>query len=84
MSYQQRIALYKEIEKIRQRPLLVYVTSLRPNASGQMAPDVIPEIIRQIIDIPDSYTRSFLSGRLFITPTIPRRITAMIPIPIMT
>jgi len=54
MSYKQRLELYKKIEDIRGRPLLVYITSLRPNASGQMAPDVIPEIIQQIVNIPES------------------------------
>lgn len=56
MGHQQRIVLYRKIEEMRGHPLLVYITSLRPNASGQMAPDVIPEIIQQIIDIPESQT----------------------------
>lgn len=52
MSYQTRRDLYKRIEKVRGNSLITYVTSLRPNASAQIAGDVIPEIIRQIEQIP--------------------------------
>lgn len=53
MSYQSRCGLYREIEQARGNPLVTYITSLRPNATGQIAPDVIPEIVRQITDIPE-------------------------------
>ena len=52
MSYQERLVLYEEIETLRERPLICYVTSIRPQASGQIAADVIPEIIKQINEIP--------------------------------
>lgn len=52
MSRSSRIALYQEIEKLRKRPLIVYVTSERPNAIGQMTPDVIPELCDQILALP--------------------------------
>ncbi len=48
MAYLDRLKLYKKLEKIRKRPLLVYVTSIRPGCSAQMAQDVLPEFIRQI------------------------------------
>ncbi len=52
MSHQNRIALYEQIEQIRSRPLITYITSFRPNAAAQMASDVIPHLIKQINQIP--------------------------------
>ena len=52
MAYETRIKLYREIEEKRKRPLISYFTSLRPNASAQMASDVISEFAKQIIEIP--------------------------------
>ena len=52
MSYEDRKKLYKEIIKERKNPLIVYVTSIRPNLSSQMASDAIPYIIEQINNIP--------------------------------
>lgn len=52
MGYQERCELYKHIETLRSKPLVVFVTSMRPNAAGQMALDVIPEFVRQIAAIP--------------------------------
>ena len=57
MSYQTRCELYSEIEQARGIPLIVYATSLRQNASGQIAPDVISEFIRQIRNVPTSETK---------------------------
>ena len=37
MSYVTRKALFEQIENLRERPLISYVTSIRPNLSGQMA-----------------------------------------------
>ncbi len=54
MGHQRRIKLYNELEEIRKRPLVSYVTSIRPNMSGQMAGDAIDPIIEQIRIIPDS------------------------------
>jgi len=52
MGYKERIELYEKIEKKRGKPLITYVTSHRPNASAQMASDVIPEFANQILAIP--------------------------------
>lgn len=52
MSYTTRKSLFEQIENIRQRPLIAYVTSIRPNLSGQMAGDSIDHIIKQIQQIP--------------------------------
>lgn len=53
MGYEQRKKLYHKFEKLRNRPLIVYVTSIRPNASAQMAADAITSIIEQVRKIPD-------------------------------
>ncbi len=55
MSYNERIELYKKIEEKRGKPLVSYITSPRPNASAQMASDVIPEIAKQILAIPKEH-----------------------------
>lgn len=52
MSYQTRKEIFAKIEKKRQRPLISYVTSIRPNLSGQMAGDSIEHIIEQVQCIP--------------------------------
>lgn len=52
MNLQERIALYKEFEEKRKRPLITYLTSQRPGASGGMAGDVVNELIDQIQAIP--------------------------------
>lgn len=51
MSYISRKKLYKELENIRKRPLITYVTSIRPGCSAQMAQDVLPLFIKQINSI---------------------------------
>lgn len=50
--YQERKKIMEEIESIRKRPLITYVTSIRPNMSAQMASDAIAPIIEQIDAIP--------------------------------
>lgn len=56
MSYQDRKKIYSEIEKERNKPLIVYVTSIRPNMSASMAGDAIPFIINQINSIDSKVT----------------------------
>jgi Serine dehydrogenase proteinase len=55
MSYRDRLLLYKDIEAIRERPLVCYITSIRPQASGQIAGDIIPGLIKQIHEISLEY-----------------------------
>ena len=50
--YNERKKILKEIEIIRGRPIISYVTSVRPNMSAQMAGDSISSIIEQIELIP--------------------------------
>lgn len=54
MAYKERKELYSKIESIRKRPLIVYTTSSRPNASGQMGQDMIPHFIQQLDSINSS------------------------------
>lgn len=51
MSYQERKEIYKEIEKHRNRPLIVYVTSHRPGLSAMITNDAIREIEDQLIEL---------------------------------
>lgn len=52
MGIQNRIVLYKAVEEVRKRPLIVYVTSQRPGVTANMAQDVIPEFIDQLQKLP--------------------------------
>ena len=52
MGYQERTALFKQIEEKRQRPLISYITSIRPGLLSSMATDAIPYIIEQVNSIP--------------------------------
>lgn len=46
--YQERIELYKKLEKAYNSKVLVYVTSDRNNMATQIAPDVIDLFIKQL------------------------------------
>ncbi len=48
MSYKARKKLYKELEKIRERPVITYITSSRTNAAGNIAYDAIRQFIHQL------------------------------------
>ena len=53
MSYQERLKIYEEISNARnKRPLIVYVTSCRQNASAQMGSDVISQFAKVLLKIP--------------------------------
>ncbi len=52
MSIKTRVSLYKEIERLRNRPLIVYATSQRQGAGGHMATDVVPELCDQVLSLP--------------------------------
>ena len=53
MAYRDRKVLYNQLEEKRNRPLIVYVTSIRPNLSSSMGGDAVAEIIEQIKQIPE-------------------------------
>jgi hypothetical protein len=48
MALADRIDLYKKLEDHRKRPLIVYVTSIRENMSGQIGADAIAELQSQL------------------------------------
>jgi hypothetical protein len=52
MGLPERIALYTQIEAIRSKPLIVYVTSIRENASGHIAQDAVAELLNQLQALP--------------------------------
>lgn len=52
MALPERIGLYREIERERARPLIVYVTSTRRNAEAQIARDAICELLAQLQALP--------------------------------
>lgn len=52
MSYVDRKKFYGQIENLRKRPLISYVTSIRPNMGGNMAGDSISSIIELVDLIP--------------------------------
>jgi len=53
MGIELRVPLYQEMERIRKRPLLVYVTSSRQGANAQIAADVVPELLDQLQALTD-------------------------------
>ena len=52
MTNEERVELYKKFETIRKKPVIVIYTSIRPNAPGIIAQDIIPHFIKQIERIP--------------------------------
>ncbi len=52
MALLQRTQLFGELEDLRKRPLLVYVTSSRQGSSGMMAKDAVPEFLTQLNTLP--------------------------------
>lgn len=56
MPIPERVALYREFEKARGRPLIVFVTSSRPNMTVLMASDAVPELLDQLSAIPKTET----------------------------
>lgn len=54
MSYKERLELYEQISSARNRPLIVYVTSCRQNASAQMGSDVLSQFAKVLLKIPNN------------------------------
>jgi hypothetical protein len=53
MAHKERLEYYRKIEELRDRPLIVYVTSTRNMAAGEMANDAIPPFLDQIQTLPN-------------------------------
>jgi hypothetical protein len=56
MGLEQRIPLYGKLKAKRKRPLIVYVTSTRPQAEAQIASDSISELVAQLQALPPDAT----------------------------
>ena len=52
MTLKTRLPLYQEVERLRGRPLIVYVTSNRQNALGEIASDSVAELLTQLQALP--------------------------------
>src|SRR5260370_37483036 len=79
MSWEERIALYKQIEKHRKHPLIVYVTSKRSGAFAHMSSDALPQIIELLDMLPkDTKAIDFLIVSLGGDPMVAWRIMTLI------
>ena len=79
MSLGTRLPIYKRIEEIRGCPLVAYVTSTRPNATGQMAMDAVPEILDQVLALPrDCKAVDLLVVSLGGDPTVAWRVMTLL------
>jgi serine dehydrogenase proteinase len=52
MGLPERVGLYQQIEQLRGKPLIVYVTSIRQSAEGQIAQDAVTELLMQLQILP--------------------------------
>ena len=79
MALADRLKHYREIEKIRGRPVITYVTGNRMNASAQMGVDALPEIIDQILLLPkDAVAADLLIVSNGGDPTVAWRIMSLL------
>ena len=79
MGWAERKNLYEAIEAQRKRPLLVYVTSSRQGASGNMASDALPSFIEQLDKLPTGTTAiDLLIGSYGGDPMVAWRIMSLI------
>ncbi len=79
MSQTDRTALYTQIEKHRDRPLIAYVTSKRAGINAAMATDALPYIIEQIDALPkESKNVDFLIAGYGGDPMVAWRIVTLI------
>ena len=78
MSYIERKKIYEQIESIRKRPLIAYVTSIKPGVQVQMATDVIPFFIKQVNTIKDNDSVDLLILSNGGDPIVPWRIISIL------
>jgi hypothetical protein len=79
MSLKERLSLYEALEAKRGRPLVVYVTSSRQRASGQMASDVVSELLAQLQTLPaDADALDLLIVSQGGDPTVAWRVVSLI------
>lgn len=74
-----RLALYRQLEKARKRPLIAYVTSTRVNAGGQISGDAVAEFQEQLQALPkDTKAIDLLLVSVGGDPTVAWRIVSLI------
>lgn len=79
MSWSDRKKLYRNVEDVRKRPLIVYVTSKREGAHSQMSSDALPVIIEQLDTLPsDTKAIDFLIASYGGDPMVAWRIMTII------
>ena len=79
MALRERLELYRQVEAKRKRPLIVYVTSNRVNASGLIASDSVAEVLDQLQRLPPGTTElDFLIVSDGGDPTVAWRIVSLI------
>lgn len=79
MAFNERTELYRQIEVLRGKPLITYVTSTRPLASGLISSDAILELTRQIKSIPAEHQEvDMLIVSLGGDPTVSWRIISLL------
>jgi rubrerythrin len=54
MAFAERLPLIKKLEGLRGSKVICYLNSLRPGMPGQMADDAIPELLDQLLAIPET------------------------------
>lgn len=52
MGLQDRLKLYEQMEKLRKRPLVVFMTSTRPGVAAMIAQDLVAEMLSQLQVLP--------------------------------
>ena len=79
MGIEERLVLYRQLESVRRRPLVTYVTSDRPGAAGQLGGDAVPEILDQLEGLPtDAEGLDLLLVSNGGDPTVAGRIVSLI------
>ena len=79
MSLADRIAVYRDIEAHRKRPLIVYVTSKRQGCEVSMASDALPWIIDQVDKLPqDADAVDFLIASYGGDPMVAWRVSSIL------
>ncbi len=74
-----RLALYAKLEQVRERPLLVYITSARPGCQSQISGDSVAELLLQLDALPaDTKEVDFLIVSNGGDPTVAWRMVSLI------
>jgi hypothetical protein len=79
MALSERLHLYRQVEAVRGRPLICYVTSSRQGSNGQIASDTVPELLLQLQALPPEASElDFLLVSNGGDPTVAWRVVSLI------